>query len=112
MLAPLVDITKVNQLPEKYSPFRAHTPSVEHLLGPDGPLTEKWAKTPEGLFLVLIFQLITFRTPFCLNRSLVFTSPQAFNDTLAEFLGGKDDTKKEVKKLYCDIAIYGTPNPK
>ncbi|KAH7905766.1 hypothetical protein BJ138DRAFT_1227043 [Hygrophoropsis aurantiaca] len=103
---------KVNQLPEKYSPFRAHTPSVERLLGPDGPLTEKWAKTPEGLFSVLIFRLITFGTPFCLNRSLVFPSPQAFNDTLTEFLGGKDDTKKEVKKLYCDITIYGTPNPK
>ncbi|KAF8170601.1 hypothetical protein BJ912DRAFT_1066516 [Pholiota molesta] len=88
--------------PERYSPFREHTPSRERMKGPDGPFNENVILTIPGIFSAIIWRAISYRTPFAMSEKATFLHIDQWKQLTAQF---------EDESYYCNTSAYGSSDP-
>ncbi len=82
-------------------PFRTKAQGWAKMAKPDGPLCKEHLRTKEGLFSLLVWRGVTFRTPFSLEQKALFNDFEDFQ-SLTHFVP---------KEYSCNTTAYKTPNP-
>lgn len=88
--------------PDQYSPFREHTPSCKRMKSVDDPFNKNTIPTIPGIFSAIIWQAITYRTPFAISEKAVFKHIDEWEMLTAQF---------NDQSYYCNTSAYGPLDP-